>query len=190
MTLLEPRRCLPEDILDFEFAAGEITTITGRIVKPWDMGVYDFCLEDIGHALSQLCRYAGHVPSFYSVAEHCVWVYESARGAGVDHMPTLRAAFLHDASEAYLVDVPAPVKKMPAMRPYVEAEDRLQVKLGNRYGFNLFHPDIAEVVKHHDQEAYRFETRFHRQGLIVGLQPVDAKHEWWRVANELGLTDD
>lgn len=188
MTLLEPRRVLPEDLLDAEYEPGTIATITGRLIKPWEMGVYDFCLEDIGWALSHLCRYAGHVPSFYSVAEHCVWVYEEAKASGAQSH-VLRAAFLHDASEAYLVDMPAPVKKMPGMAAYRDAEDRLQQKLGNRYGFNLFDPATAEVVKHHDQEAYRFETRFLRQGLIVGLQPVDAREEWWRVAHELGLED-
>jgi len=189
MTLIDPRRILPEDLLDGFYGPGEIATATGRIVNPWFMQPGDFALQDIGPALSKLCRYAGQIPSFYSVAEHCVWAFDEAAGDGVTDLATLRAIFMHDASEAYLVDVPAPVKKQPGMRPYRYAEDRLQVALGKRYRFDLFDPITAETVKKYDQAAYRFETTFLRQGLITGLQPCDAEEEWWRVAADLDLSD-
>jgi hypothetical protein len=70
-----------------------------------------FALIDIAHALSMQCRYNGHCHRFYSVAEHSVLLarWFAARG----EMDLARAALFHDAGEAYVSDVPRPIK------PYV-----------------------------------------------------------------------
>jgi uncharacterized protein len=61
-------------------------------------------VRDIAHHLSLLCRYAGATKRFYSVAEHSVHV---AKLVPAKHALT---ALLHDATEAYLCDLPRPVK--------------------------------------------------------------------------------
>ena len=61
--------------------------------------------QDIAHALSLLCRYGGHVDRFYSVAEHCVLMSQAVAPENA------LAALLHDATEAYVVDVPRPLKR-------------------------------------------------------------------------------
>jgi 5'-deoxynucleotidase YfbR-like HD superfamily hydrolase len=61
-------------------------------------------IEDITHALSQRCRYAGHTPGFYSVAQHLVLCSDQALKLCPDLALT---ALMHDASEAYLSDLPA-----------------------------------------------------------------------------------
>jgi uncharacterized protein len=49
-------------------------------------------------------RFSGQCPYFYSVAEHCVYVANALP-------PCLKLeGLLHDASEAYLADLPKPVK--------------------------------------------------------------------------------
>ena len=68
-------------------------------------------LQDIGHALSNLCRFTGHVKAFYSVAQHSVLVCQMAQDAGCD-LGTQRAALMHDATEAYLGDVSSPLKSL------------------------------------------------------------------------------
>lgn len=99
-----------------------IQTYTGRIVYPLDLRYDEVDIRDIAHALSNSCRYAGHTSHFYSVAEHSVYVSQMAEKAARSSKAKLEAAkagLLHDASEAYLVDLPRPVKDfMPEYRNY------------------------------------------------------------------------
>lgn len=86
-----------------------------------------------------LCRFGGHVREFYSVAEHSVHV---ARYVAPEHRLW---ALLHDASEAYLVDVPRPIK--PCLGGYHEAETRLMAAICERFGLP---PEMPAEVKEVD----------------------------------------
>lgn len=64
-------------------------------------------IEAIAHALSHICRYGGHSPRYYSVAEHCVHV------AGFFSTPHFRKfALLHDCEEALIGDVIRPLRSL------------------------------------------------------------------------------
>ena len=80
-------------------------TFSGAQFWPLDPHPDEVDPVDIGHALSLLCRYGGHVDRFYSVAEHCVLMSLVVPAADA------LAALLHDATEAYVVDVPRPLKR-------------------------------------------------------------------------------
>lgn len=80
-------------------------TYTGRQFWPLDPRPDEIAIEDIAHALANTCRYNGHCNTFYSVAEHCVIL------SGFAAPENKLCALLHDAAEAYLADVPRPVKK-------------------------------------------------------------------------------
>ena len=75
----------------------------------------DFTIEDIGHGLSNICRYSGQCKSFYSVAEHSILVSETAVGFEFE-------ALLHDAAEAFLGDITRPLKQMLPEYKRIEAE--------------------------------------------------------------------
>jgi hypothetical protein len=112
-----------------------MATFSGRHVWPLNPRVEDIDIKDIAHALSNLCRFGGHTRKFYSVAEHSVYVSNHTKKADA------LAGLLHDASEAYLVDLPRPIKThMPSYR---DAEERLQKVIADK--FNLYWPFPASV---------------------------------------------
>lgn len=66
---------------------------------------------DIAVGLARECRFGGGTKKFYSVAEHSVWMARRAEESW-SHLPHLPfKCLLHDAHEAYLKDVPTPVKQ-------------------------------------------------------------------------------
>lgn len=112
-------------------------TATGGVFWPMDPRASEVKIEDIAHALSNMCRYAGHCREFYSVAQRSVLVSRALP-------PELRAwGLLHDASEAYLVDVPRPVKTYLA--GYREAEEAVERAVAE--AFSLSWPMPPEVKR-------------------------------------------
>ena len=66
-------------------------------------------IDEIAHALSNICRFGGHVPIFYSVAQHSVHVSECLEEMKEEPGRQL-TGLLHDAAEAYLGDMIRPLK--------------------------------------------------------------------------------
>ena len=87
-----------------------IQTYTGRAFHFADFTTEDLCIEDIAHALSMECRYGGHCAWHYSVAQHSVHVHDALVDLGLDDL-TLRQGLLHDSPEAYIKDIPRPLKE-------------------------------------------------------------------------------
>ena len=103
-----------------------IQTFTGRMFWALDPQPEDLHITDIAHGLSNMCRYNGHCSSFYSVAEHCVHLYKVAPAAHKFW------ALMHDASEAYICDIPGPFKH--ALTNYREIEERIMKVVAAKYG--------------------------------------------------------
>jgi len=101
-------------------------TYTGRKFWPLDPRADEICIEDIAHSLSMQCRYGGHCQRFYSVAEHSVIMARFVSPANA------LWALLHDASEAYLADVPRPLKRHLA--GYKDAEAAVMAAVCDRFG--------------------------------------------------------
>jgi hypothetical protein len=145
-------------------------TYTGRKFWPMDPRPEEIFIEDIAHSLSLQCRYAGHCQRFYSVAEHSVLIARHLRWEGVD---VALWALLHDASEAYLVDVPRPVK--PFLAGYKDAEAKVMAAICDRYG--LAH-EMPAIVHEADNRIIADE--------LVNLLPMDWHARY--VGQELGVT--
>ena len=72
---------------------------------------------------------------------------------------------LHDASEAYLVDLPRPLKRLPEFAPYREAERRLQRAVAVRFGLP---PDQPASVTEADDTMLCIEAHS-----LLGSMPVE-----------------
>jgi uncharacterized protein len=134
-------------------------TFTGRHVYPLASEPSQIDIEDIGHSLARLCRFLGHTEEFYSVAQHSVLVSRL--------VPPEDALWglLHDASEAYLGDLPAPIKRDPAMAFYRDIEDRLLRTIAARF---CLRPEMPESVKRADRLLLATEFRD-----VVHLEDMD-----------------
>ena len=113
-----------------------IMTYTGGQFYPLDPRPDEINITDIAHGLSQLNRYCGQAEFPWSVAQHSI-----AMSYLVPQEHAL-ACLLHDASEAYMADLPRPLKK--SLPSYVEIESYLLSAIGHLYLVDLFHPVVKD----------------------------------------------
>lgn len=143
-----------------------ISTYNGDFFDFDNPETFDYDIETIAHALSNICRYGGHSDKFYSVAEHSVLVSRVVP----DHLRM--CGLLHDASEAFVGDMPSPLK---ALCPdYREIEDRVQKAIALRY--DLPYPFPPEI-KYADKAVYKAErnqiTSVSDQMWFTDIKPAD-----------------
>ena len=134
----------------------QIVTRSGRVVDVLAPSPADIDITDIAHALSHLCRWCGHSRSFYSVAQHSVLV---SRHVSAD---CALWGLLHDAAEAYVMDVPSPIKAI--LGDYAALEERMQSAILHRYKL-LRHPQHIAEVKEMDKRLRATEA------IELGLHP-------------------
>jgi len=118
-----------------------ITTFTGKQFYPLHPDVNDIDIKDIAHALSNCCRWVGHVSQFYSVAQHSVLV------SYLCEPKNALCGLLHDASEAYLSDMARPIKYTESMEGYRDIEAGLEKVIAEKY--SLPYP-LPKDVKYAD----------------------------------------
>lgn len=130
---------------------------TGRMFDVADPTSWDFDIEDIAHALSNTCRFAGHV-NFYSVAEHSIRVASWLESKGASPQVQL-AGLLHDASEAYLLDIPRPWKGLVSIgdQSYLQVEDQVNDVLMRQFGVLFEWNNNHDRVKEADVAIYEEE---------------------------------
>lgn len=110
-----------------------ITTVSGKLVTFLSPQDDQIDIKDIAFSLANQCRFNGHIP-FYSVAEHCVAV------SALCAEPSKLAGLLHDASEAYLSDIPSPIKQF--LPDYLKMEETMQDAINAKFGVTTYNPAI------------------------------------------------
>ena len=108
-----------------EFGGNWITTYTGKKFHYLEPRPEEIDIRDIAHALSLKVRYCGHCLQFYSVGEH------SMRVADLLPKALQLEGLLHDAAEAYMPDVPRPIKYRFGLK---EFEDKIEEVIRVRFG--------------------------------------------------------
>lgn len=150
---------------------GKIKTASGLWFDFNDPQTDQIIIEDIAAALSKICRYNGHVPNFYSVAEHCCYVADWLDTHGYSHLAF--AGLMHDAAEAYLGDIVNPMKRLPSFQAvYSPMEEIVETVIGNAFNVDLY--PIDPIVKQADKAVYEWEVENIRTGQIKGYDPQQA----------------
>ena len=128
-----------------------IETYTGERVHYDNLSADSINIFDIAHSLSQICRFVGHTRKFYSVAQHSILVCDAQ-----ETLAEKRAGLLHDASEAYVNDLPSPLKTCTDLGDYKNLENRIHAIIDERYNVN---DGMTPNIKKADLQALFTEKR-------------------------------
>jgi hypothetical protein len=145
-----------------------IETFTGKKFHILDPQPEEICIRDIAHALSNQCRWTGHVRQFYSVAEHSVNVSYLSGKTPIEKLSGL----MHDASEAYLSDLARPVKHCtPIGNPYFDVENRIMIAIANKLHF--YWPPTQQI-----KDADNILLYAEKAALMTGLSWKENEKDW------------
>ena len=149
-------------------------------MNPFDPDPEQLDAGDIARALANLSRFGGHTRAFYSVAQHSVIVSQLVEERGGDAEDAF-AALMHDATEAYLGDMPHPIKHRSALgTAFREAEQDLERAIRERFRIK---PDVPEI-KRVDRALLATERRFFsgenwHWPELEGVEPLDLELTAW-----------
>lgn len=97
-------------------------------------------IHDIANGLALSNRFAGQTPVPYSVAQHSVLC------ARVAPDELRLEALMHDAAEAYLPDIPRPIKYMPELAGYRKVEARIMTAIRTRFELRAEEPTEIKLL--------------------------------------------
>jgi uncharacterized protein len=173
-----------------------VETYSGRFVDTKNPQPEQITLEDIAHALANTCRFGGHCRRFYSVAEHAVFVSRRMERRGIGDQGLL-AGLHHDDAEAYLGDIPRPMKPLLGKayeRLSARMDDVIIEALGlvfnsGTWGDGIQHPFHHEAVKSADNWSLFVEARHLLPS--KGVNWAGSQLEAWKIdAHQRIITPD
>jgi hypothetical protein len=116
-----------------------IQTFTAVAFWPIDPNIEEINIYDIAHSLANQCRFTGHCKFHYSIAQHSIYCAEQCKRNKF-------YALLHDASEAYLVDIPRPLKHLDEFKTYRLLEAQLQGIICDKFGLDRAQPADVTIA--------------------------------------------
>jgi len=129
------------------FTSGIINVLE---LSPKDVNAWDFAWN-----LHHQCRFSGATPIMWDVLSHTGLVYMLAmtdRKGDIDPATQI-GLLIHDAPEAYMVDMPKPFKNLPEAAFFVKEEERILSVLLGRLGIEG-KVDWDQVKRYDNQAAY------------------------------------
>jgi hypothetical protein len=119
----------------------------------------DINIRDIGHSLSNICRFAGHTSNFYSVAEHSLLTMACLEFMGVKISAKLKLlALIHDANECYVGDIIRPVEELIGVDVF-HLKERFMNKIWNAFELAVTTEELM-IVKAADNIMLDIEGRY------------------------------
>jgi len=151
-----------DNIMDADFSQKDrglyLHGHSGNLFYPLDPRPEDVHLDDIAHPLALICRWGGHVPEHYSVAQHSVLVARELEDSG--HADLALPGLLHDAAEAYIGDWRKPLK-----HPGPDAPEWIRAAAD---GFRLVEQSVLRAI------FLRFGLEYPVHSMIL-VKAVDAR---------------
>ena len=121
-----------------------LRTISGSLLDLVNPKPHQIDIQSIVYSLSREYRFANQTTSKSDVLSHSYRVYIAVK-ADTKDKKMLRTALLHDATEAYLRDIPKPLKEL--LPEYKTIENKLYRVIADKY--NLY-AEIPEIVHQAD----------------------------------------
>lgn len=138
-------------------ATPHMLTKSGIDYVPGALRVRDVRISDTAHALALICRFGGHCTEHYSVAQHSLLVANIL--ASIQSSPeAVLCGLLHDAHEAYVGDVPTPIKAQLG-GAWTDLEHQAEETVLDAFGLRDAMNDWHDIVKHADLVALATERR-------------------------------
>lgn len=144
---------------------------SGVFVDPFDLDPDIVFIDDIAHNLARIARFAGCSDTYG--AEHALIVESVLTTQGYQPLTRLHG-IMHDAHEAYLGDVPKPLKYKPEFTFFRKASDVAQVVIEGALGIPTPTEDEALIVKHADELSLLIEAR----------RGLPSRGECWRITTQ------
>ena len=149
-------------------------TFSGRQFYVADPQLESIVIEDVAHSLSNLCRFAGAVKTFYSVAQHSLSVEEEVeRIIGKDDwtVDVRLKSLIHDVGEVFCSDVPRPVRKL--VPKFNRIENRIWKAVCQKYDLE---PKWEDVITDADDTVLLAERRaFLCRPVTIGWNRINTK---------------
>lgn len=154
-----------------------IQTITGRKIDFTDPDPEQVHILDIATGLARAPRFAGHTDVTWTVAAHSVFV--------ADHCPPELQfeALLHDAAEAYMGDMPTPLKRL--CHDYQIYESMLDRAIRKRYGLGPWASARVEDVDRWVLEQER--AAFCKNSTWSMPPPIQLENTWTDFGRGMGF---
>lgn len=155
----------------------KICTFSRKLFDFTNPEAYEFTVDEIVVALDSIARWSGHTSSKYSVLHHSLCVLFETK-ARLEALPSALSteesariqlqALFHDAAEAYIGDIPTPLKKclrfvvLGSENTTVEALEHRILRAISRSlfpGCNIDLGKLHPIVQESDEAMLGFEAR-------------------------------
>ena len=144
-----------------------LETVSGKQIDIINPDPNSIDVVDIFWVLSRMPRFNGHSVTLipYNVAQHSLFVAKTAQKlSGLKKNSPEWCLYgvygcLHDAHEAYIGDLPSPVKRNPDLRPIFKSmEEKLDVAIFSALGIDMPNDLNKKIVKQADLISQKIEA--------------------------------
>lgn len=136
-----------------------IGMVSGRLVDPFNFQAEDINVWELAWGLSQQNRYMGNTRIAWPVLSHTglvlqLYVQDKRGEVNIHEVVQL---LLHDAAEAYISDIPRPLRHRPQFQFFDELDHHISRIIYKRFGYDLDTEVNRDMIERYDRQAIHIE---------------------------------